>query len=194
MLAGVGPNLAAYVPGVRYWWNSGECLSVTCEMKRCRALSSRGCNTTAPVTVADGDTAPSCFAPRGIRGFGATTFVPVGAAAPAPAAEIVKHTSAKSGAATSAREPANHFMKILLIARLLPPPQCGPNRTPTYRTSETRCQLRCWLAMPEVVGAREGGVDVGTVGQRPGERRERDELADEDVPVAVRVLVAAVDE
>src|SRR5215475_3603802 len=114
MLAGVGPNLAAYVPGVRYWWNSGECLSVTCEMKRCNALSSRGCNTTAPVTVADGDTAPSCFAPWGIRGLGATTFVPVGAAAPAPAAEIVKHTNAKSGTATSARQPANHFMKILL--------------------------------------------------------------------------------
>jgi hypothetical protein len=48
--------------------------------------------------------------------------------------------------------------------------------------------------MPEVVGAREGGVDVGAVGQRARERGERDELADEDVPVAVRVLVAATDE
>ena len=50
------------------------------------------------------------------------------------------------------------------------------------------------LAMTEVVRARKGGVDVGAVGQRPRERRERDELVHENVPVAVRVLVAAMDE
>src|SRR4051795_7088158 len=48
--------------------------------------------------------------------------------------------------------------------------------------------------MAEMVGAREGGVDVGAVRQRPRERRERDELVHEDVPVAVRVLVPAPDE
>src|SRR3954447_26790455 len=48
--------------------------------------------------------------------------------------------------------------------------------------------------MAEMVGAREGGVDIGAVRQRPRERRERNELVHEDVPVAVRVLVPTPDE
>jgi hypothetical protein len=57
-----------------------------------------------------------------MSGFGATTRVPVGAAAPAPAAEIAQHTNARSDAATGARAPTNLFMSILLIARQQPPP------------------------------------------------------------------------
>src|SRR5262249_18753093 len=109
MVEAAGPNRAAKLPGVRYWWNSGECLSVTCEMKRVSAASSRGCSTTAPETVAVGETAPSFVAPRGMSGFGASTRVPAGAA-PAPEAEIAKHTSASNGAATSARTPKTFFM------------------------------------------------------------------------------------
>ena len=45
--------------------------------------------------------------------------------------------------------------------------------------------------MPKVVGSRQGGVDVGAVGQGARERGERDELPDEDIPVPVGVLVAA---
>ena len=77
-----------------------------------------------------------------MRGFGATTFVPVGAAAPAPEAEVAKHTNAKSGAATSAPRPTNRFMYVLLvIKRQSTAPGCGPNPS-IYRKSETRCLLR----------------------------------------------------
>src|SRR3954453_15551055 len=102
-------------------------------MKRVNAASSRGCKTTAPDTVAVGETAPSCFAPRGISGLGARTRVPVGAAAPAPAAEIAKHTSAPTGAATNARPPTTFLMYALLNERQLPPLGAAPIRP---------CQLR----------------------------------------------------
>src|SRR5437764_9882248 len=98
-------------------------------MKRVSAASSRGCSTTAPDTVAAGDTAPSCSAPCGIRGLGATILVPVGAAAPAPAAEIPKHTAASSGAATSVRRPRPLLMQFLLIAATAPPPGARPQTT-----------------------------------------------------------------
>ena len=92
-------------------------MSVTCEMKRVNALASRGCSTTVPDTFAEGDTGPSFVAPSGINGLGATTFAPVGAAAPAPAAEIVKHNNANNGAATSARKRTTRFICTPPIAR-----------------------------------------------------------------------------
>src|SRR5436309_13067067 len=98
-------------------------------MKRVNAPSSRGCSTTAPDTVAVGETAPSRFAPCGISGLGVTTLVPVGAEAPAPEAETAKHTSASSGAAASARTPRTLFMYALLAARQLPPTRCGSDPT-----------------------------------------------------------------
>ena len=45
-----------------------------------------------------------------------------------------------------------------------------------------------------MVRTREGRVDIRPVGQTSREWRERDELADEDVAVSVRVLVAAAHE
>src|SRR6185437_3097496 len=98
-------------------------------MKRVNAPGSRGCSTTAPDTVADGDTGPSFVAPLGSNGLGATTLAPVGAAAPAPAAEIVKHTNASSGAATSARKRTTRFIYTLLSHGNCRPPECGPDPT-----------------------------------------------------------------
>src|SRR5262245_16861619 len=96
-------------------------------MKRGSASASRGCSTTAPDTLGAGEAGPSFSAPCGINGLGATTLVPVGAAAPASAAEIAKHASAVSDTATSARRPRTLLMKLLLIARLLPPPEARPS-------------------------------------------------------------------
>src|SRR6266566_704957 len=110
-------------------------------MKRVNAPPSRGCSTTAPDTLADGETGPSCVAPRGIRGLGATTLVPVGAAAPAPAAEVAKQSNAKSGAATSARRLTNRFIYVLLNRTATAAPKCVPDPS-AFRKSETRCLLR----------------------------------------------------
>jgi hypothetical protein len=53
---------------------------------------------------------------------------------------------------------------------------------------------RIFSAVAEVVRGRQRAVDVGSLGQLVGERGERHELVDDDVPVAVGVLVAAPDE
>src|SRR5262249_52939603 len=101
-----------------------------------------GSSTTAPETVAEGDTAPSFVAPRGTRGLGATTLMPAGRpAAPAPEAETARQSRARSGAATSARKRRTRFMYFLLSHGDSRPPECGPNGSPTYRTREVRCQL-----------------------------------------------------
>src|SRR5215467_8061344 len=111
-------------------------------MKLVSAVSSRGCSTTAPDTADVGETGPSCLAPRGMSGLGATMRVPVGAAAPAPAAEIAKHTSASSGIATSARRATRLLIKLLLVARLLPPRRARPSIDTSYRKSETQYEVR----------------------------------------------------
>src|SRR6478672_5662914 len=106
-----------------------------------------------------------------MSGFGARTLVPVGAAAPAPAAEIAKHASAANGAATSARTPRTLFMYALLDATAVAAPLgAAPVRPCQLRRDDhsdvSEAQTDSPLPMPEVVGAREGGVDVGAVGER----------------------------
>jgi hypothetical protein len=103
-------------------------------MKRVNALASRGCSTTVPDTVADGDTGPSFVAPLGISGFGATTFEPVGAAAPAPAAEIVKHTNANTALPRALANAQPASSAPLLSHGTCRPAECGPQSTRSYRT------------------------------------------------------------
>src|SRR2546423_13775116 len=61
-------------------------------------------------------------------------------------------------------------------------------------TRRTRRLSRRRLAVAEVVRGRQRAVDVRLLGDAPGERAERLELRDEDVPVPLDPLVPAAGE
>src|ERR1051325_10556968 len=99
--------------------------------------------------------------------------------------------STEPAAATSAvvlPSPSAAYEAIGAKPLLRVTPGVAPIGAPGKRAGRV-AGARTSSAMTEMMRARQRRMHLGTVGQLAGQRRQRDELADEHVPVPVCVLV-----